>query len=62
MTVMPVVVGVLETVSKYLEKRLEDLETGKRIKAIQTTVFLRLARILKRVLENRGDLLSLRIQ
>ena len=35
---------------------------GCRLETIQTTALLRSARILKRVLETRGDLLSLRLQ
>ena len=49
--VIPVVIGVLETVPKGLKKGLEELEIGGRIKTIQTTALLRLARILRRVLE-----------
>ena len=43
-------------------KGLEDLEVGGRVETIQTTALLRTARILRRVLETWGDLLSLRLQ
>ena len=38
------------------------VEVGGRIEAIQTIAFLRSTRILRRVLESRGELLSLRLQ
>ena len=47
---------------KSLLKGLEDLEVGGRVEAIQTTALLRTARILRRVFETRGDLLSLKLQ
>ena len=50
-TVLPVVTGALGTVTKGLVKGLEDLEMRGRVDAIQTTVLLRSARILSRVLE-----------
>ena len=50
-TVIPIIVGVFGTVSKGLERGLEKLEIRGRIKTLQTTVFLREARILRRVLE-----------
>ena len=59
---IPIVVGALGTVPKYLEKRLEALEIRGRIEIIPTTVFFRSVRILRRVLETLGDLLLLRIQ
>ena len=39
------------TVTKGLLKVLGDLEVGGRVETIQTTVLLRMARILRRVLE-----------
>ena len=48
---VPVVVGALGMILKDLEKRLEELEIRERIKTIQTTALLRLARILRRVLK-----------
>ena len=59
-TIIPFVIGVFGTVTKGLLKGLEDLEVGKRVETIQT--LLRTARILWRVLENWGDLLSLKLQ
>ena len=61
-TFVPFVIGALGTVTKGLIKELEDLDIRGRVEAIQTTVLLRLARILRRVLETWGDLLSLRLQ
>ena len=48
---IPIVVVALRMNSKVLERRLEELKISRRIKTIQTTVFLRSARILRRVLE-----------
>ena len=45
-----------------LVKGLEDLEIIGRVKTIQTTALLRSARILRRVLETWGDLLSFKLQ
>ena len=50
-TIVPIVVGALGTVTNVLLKGLEDLEVGGRVKTIQTTALLRTARILRRVLE-----------
>ena len=61
-TIVPIVIGALGTVTKGLLKGLEDLEIGGRVETIQTTALLRTGRILKRVLETRGDLLSLKLQ
>ena len=58
-TITPIVIGALGTVTKGLLKGLEDLEVGGRVETIQTTALLRTARILRRVLETWGDLLSL---
>ena len=60
--VIPIVIGVLGTVTKELVKGLEELEIRKQVETIQTTALLRLARILRRVLETWGDLLSLKLQ
>ena len=56
MTMIPIVIGAYGTVTKGLLKGLEDLEIRGRLQTIQTTTFLRLARILRRVLVTRGDL------
>ena len=61
-TIVPIVIGALDTVTKGLLKGLEDLEVGRRVKTIQTTALLRTARILRRALETWGDLLSLKLQ
>ena len=50
-TIVPIVIGALGTVTKGLLKGLEDLEIGGRVETIQTTALLRSARILRRVLE-----------
>ena len=61
-TIVPIVIGALGTITKGLLKGLEDLEVGGRVETIQTTALLRTARILRRVLETWGDLLSLKLQ
>ena len=61
-TIIPVVIGAFGTVTNGLLKGLEDLEVGRRVETIQTTALLRRGRILRRVLETWGDLLSLRLQ
>ena len=50
-TIIPIVIGALGTVIKGLLKGLEDLEVGGRVETIQTTVLMKTARILRRVLE-----------
>ena len=50
-TIIPIVMGALGTVPKGLEKGLETLVIVGRIDTMQTTVLLRTARILRRVLE-----------
>ena len=60
--IIPIVIGEFGTVTKGLLKGLEDLEVGGRVKTFKTTELLRTARILRRVLETWGDLLSLRLQ
>ena len=61
-TIVPIVIGTLGTITKGLLKGLEDLEVGGRVETIQTTALLRTARILRRVLETWGDLVSLKLQ
>ena len=61
-TIVPIVIGALGTVTKGLLKSLEDLEIGGRVETIQTTALLWTASILRRVLETWGDLLSLKLQ
>ena len=60
-TIVPIVIGALSTITKGLLKGLEDLEVGGRVETIQTTTLLRTAQILRRVLET-WDLLLLRLQ
>ena len=62
MKIIPIVIGAFGIVTKGLLKGLEDLEVGGREETIQTTTLLRTARILSRVLETWGDLLSLKPQ
>ena len=57
-TVMPIVIVALSTVTKGFAQGLEDLEIRGRVETIQTTL-LRSVRILIRVLETWGDLLFL---
>ena len=61
-TIVPIVIGALGTITKGLLKGLEDLEVGGRVETIQMTALLRTARILRRVLETWGGLLSLKLQ
>ena len=49
--VIPTVIGALGTISKELIKGLEDLEIRGQVETIKTTVFLRSARILRRIQE-----------
>ena len=61
-TIVLIVIGAFGTVTKGLLKELEDLEFGGRVETIQTTALLKTARILRRVLETLGDLLSFKFQ
>ena len=61
-TIVPIVIGALGTMTKGLLKGLDDLEVGGRVETIQMTALVRKARILRWVLEIWGDLLSLRLQ
>ena len=61
-TIILIVIGAFGTVTKGLLKGLEDMEVDGRVETIQTTTLLRTARILRRVLEIWGDLLSLKLQ
>ena len=60
-TIIPTVIGAFGTVTKRLLKGMEDLKVGGRVGIIQTTALLRTARILRRIMETWGDLLSLRL-
>ena len=46
-TIVPIVIGALGTITKGLLRGLEDLEVGGRVETIQTTALLRTARILR---------------
>ena len=61
-TIVPIVIGALGTVTKGLLKGLEDLEIGGQVETIQMIALLWPVRILRRVLETWGDLLSLKLQ
>ena len=61
-TIVQIVIGAFSTITKGLLKDLEDLEVGERVETIQMIALLRTARILRRVLETWGDLLSLKLQ
>ena len=61
-TIITIVIGAFDTVTKGILRGLEDLEVGFRVETIQTTALLKTDRILRRVLETWGDLLSLNIQ
>ena len=50
-TVIPIEIGTLGTVTKGLVKGLEDLEIRGRVETIQTTALLISTRILRRILE-----------
>ena len=49
--IVPILIGVIGTLTKGFLKGLEDLEVGGRLVIIKTTALLRTARILRRVLE-----------
>ena len=61
-TIVPIVIDALGTITKGLLKGLEYLEAGGRVETIQMTALLRTAWILRRVQETWGDLLSLKLQ
>ena len=50
-TIVPIVIGALGTITKGLLQGLENFEIGGQVETIQTTALLRTARILRRVLE-----------
>ena len=57
-TIVPIVISALGTITKGFIKGLEDLKVGGRVETNQMTALLRTVRIL----ETWGDLLSLRLQ
>ena len=50
-TIVPIVIGTFDTITKGLLKGLEDLEVGGLVGTIQMTALLRTARIPRGVLE-----------
>ena len=60
--IIPVVFGALRTVSKDLEKILEELVMKEIILTLQTTALSKSAQILRKVHEKGGDLQSVRLQ
>ena len=62
MTFIPIVIGVRGTLTGGLKKALEDFKIRRWVETIQITILLKSARILRRVLETWGDLLSLKFQ
>ena len=61
-TIVPIVISAFGTITKGLLKGQEDLEVGGQVETIQMTALPMTARILRRVLESWGDLLSLKPQ
>ena len=55
MTVIPIVICELGTISKRLVNGLEDLQIRGQVETIQTTALLTSARITRRVLNTWGD-------
>ena len=58
---IPIVIGALGKVSKALEKKQEELKMKGMIERIQANALLKLARILRNVLETWVGMLSLRL-
>ena len=61
-TVIPIVIGALGTVTRVLLRGLEDLEISGRVETIQNITLLKTARIPRSVLKTWGDLMSLKRQ
>ena len=61
-TILPIVIDAFGAKTKGLLKGPEDLEVGGRVETVQMTALLRMARILRRVVEMWGDLPSLKLQ
>ena len=60
-TILSIMIGAFGKVAKGLLKGLVDLKVGGRVETIQTTILLRTARILRRVLDTWGYLLLLKL-
>ena len=61
-TIIPIVIKAIFTVTKGLVEELEELKVTGRVETIKTTALLRSARILKIVLETLGEILLLKLQ
>ena len=61
-TVIPIVIAALGTVTKELIQGLVDLKIRERVETIQTTALLRSFRILSRVPETWSELLSFKLK
>ena len=61
-TIVSIVISGLATVTKGLIQGVDDLKIRRRVETIKTTALFWSARIMKRVLETCGDLLSLKLQ
>ena len=61
-TVIPIKIDALSTVTKGLVQKVGDLEIRGRVEITQTTALLRSARVLRRVLDTGGDLVSFKLQ
>ena len=61
-TIIQIVIGDLVTVTEWVMKGLEYLKIRGWVETIQTIALLRSARMVSRVLETWGDLLSLKLQ
>ena len=59
--IIPIVIAAFGTITKGLLKGLDDLGVGGWVETIQTTALLKTSRILRRVLETWGNLLSLNL-
>ena len=61
-TIKPIATGALNTVTKGLIQGVKNLEIMGRVETIQTTALLRSAKVLRRVMETQGDLMSLKLK
>ena len=59
-TVIPIKIGALGIISKGFVKGLENIKIKGQVEIIQNTALSRLARILRSIPENWGDLLSIK--
>ena len=62
LAIIPIEIGSFGTVIKGLVQGLEDAGITGWVETLQTTALLTSARILRSVLETRGNLLSLKLQ